>query len=153
MGTHGLRSKLHTMDSESMLLFTERPDPILLRIHRLPPVCTEYENVREQCAIQFFAILVGRNYRTIHNSEIDIQTHVEFVEFGAPIFRFRDERPSNRYAVASSGKGRQKRHERNPKHYQPFDFSKQMHHPRSYFCKRRQGLENVINRTLMRITT
>jgi hypothetical protein len=74
------------MDSESMLLFSKRPDLILLRIHRLPPVSTGYENVREHCAIQLFAILIGRNDRAIHNSDIAIQTHVEFVEFGVPIF-------------------------------------------------------------------
>jgi hypothetical protein len=77
------------MDNESMLLFTKRPDLVLLRIHRLPPVRTEYEDVREHCAIQLFAILVGRNYRAIHNPDIAIQTHVEFVEFGVPIFRLR----------------------------------------------------------------
>lgn len=72
-----------------MLLFTEGPDLILLRIHRLPPVPTEYENVREHCTIQLFAILVGRNYQATHNSDIAIQTQIEFVEFGVPIFRFR----------------------------------------------------------------
>jgi hypothetical protein len=55
----------------------------------LPPVPAEYENVREHCAIQLFAILVGSNYRFILNSDIAIQTHVEFVEFGVPLFRLR----------------------------------------------------------------
>lgn len=61
---------------ESVLLFSERTDLILLRIHRLPPIPTEYKDVRKHCAIELFTGVIGGNYRAIHNSDIAIQPQV-----------------------------------------------------------------------------